>query len=192
MRRESGVSGSARRPDGARRRRRPSTAVELRVLSSTEETKRSLARVKEELEQEILLIQSLRLWRTCPTVGLPGSWTPDIFPSPCVMYKLAAAVDSKLVSVYDDDTEYWLGRKTASKRGAFGWPPLDSCFFVFKSPLEASRAKFPRDSKNAHRPKVLMKVIVSGNCYRHSSGRMWACKELVPTYFFRDIKYPLT
>ena len=115
---------------------------------------RSLARAKEELEEEILLIQSSRLWGSCPSVRLPKEWAPDIIPRKAVMYKLVAAVGTKLVSVFDSRTEYWLGKKTIAKRGAFGWPPLDSCFFVYKTPMEASEASFPRSSKSANAPKV--------------------------------------
>ena len=148
----------------------------------------SLVRAKEELEEEILLIQSSRLWGSCPSVRLPKDWQPDIIPRQVVMYKLVAAVGTKLVSVYDSSTEYWLGRKTVSKRGAFGWPPLDSCFFVYKTPMEASEATFPKKSRCAKAPKVLMKVLVSGMCYKHESGRKWACKEVTPVYFFKDVQ----
>ncbi|QDZ23327.1 hypothetical protein HOP50_10g58650 [Chloropicon primus] len=147
-----------------------------------------LTRAKEELEEEILLIQSSRLWSSCPSTRLPKDWTPDIIPRKAVMYKLVAALGTKLVSVYDSSTEYWLGKKTVSKRGAFGWPPLDSCFFVYKTPMEASEASFPKNSKCAKAPKVLMKVIVSGMCYKHKSGRKWACKEVTPVYFFKDVQ----
>ncbi len=60
----------------------------------------SLVQAKEELEEEILLIQSSRLWGSCPSIRLPKDWQPDILPKKVVMYKLVAAVGTKLVSVY--------------------------------------------------------------------------------------------
>lgn len=43
--------------------------------------------------------------------------------------QVVAAIDGQLVSVYDGETTYRLGKWTYAKHGAASWPPLYACFY---------------------------------------------------------------
>lgn len=48
-----------------------------------------------------------------------------------VCLQVVAAVDGRLVSIYDGVTQYKLGQTLHAKRGAAAWAPLDACYFAF-------------------------------------------------------------
>ncbi len=45
--------------------------------------------------------------------------------------QVVAAVDGRLVSIYDGVTQYKLGQTLHTKRGGAAWAPLDACYFAF-------------------------------------------------------------
>ena len=45
--------------------------------------------------------------------------------------QVVAAVDGRLVSIYDGVTQYKLGQTLHAKRGAAAWAPLHACYFAF-------------------------------------------------------------
>ncbi len=45
--------------------------------------------------------------------------------------QVIAAVDGRLVSIYDGATQYKLGQTLHAKRGGAAWAPLDACYFAF-------------------------------------------------------------
>ena len=45
--------------------------------------------------------------------------------------QVVAAVDGRLVSIYDGMTQYKLGQTLHAKRGGAAWAPLDACYFAF-------------------------------------------------------------
>ena len=45
--------------------------------------------------------------------------------------QVVAAVDERLVSIYDGVTQYKLGQTLHAKRGGAAWAPLDACYFAF-------------------------------------------------------------
>lgn len=46
-------------------------------------------------------------------------------------WQVAAAVGGRILSVFDGETEYELGRWTLTKHGAASWPPVHACFYCF-------------------------------------------------------------
>ena len=50
----------------------------------------------------------------------------------CV-WQVVAAVQGKLLSIYDGITQYKLGQTLHAKRGGAAWAPLDACYFAFPS-----------------------------------------------------------
>lgn len=81
-------------------------------------------------------------------------WSPKL----TLHLQVVAASGGKLVSVFDGETEYHLGRWIRSKRGAIGWPPLDSCFYACPSPEAAIAVAFPKNSRLSKAPRVLLQV----------------------------------
>ena len=53
---------------------------------------------------------------------------------PCM--QLVAAVDDKLVSVYDGSTTYSLGKWTHARNGAASRTPLYACLYAYATPHE--------------------------------------------------------
>ena len=67
-------------------------------------------------------------------------------------------MDCKLLSMFDGTTAYTLGKWTLARRGALGWPPLETCFYAHSTPQAAVASLFPRSSKCLSAPRVLLKV----------------------------------
>ena len=44
--------------------------------------------------------------------------------------QVVAAVDGRLVSLFDGVTQYKLGQTLHAKRGGAAWAPLDACYFA--------------------------------------------------------------
>lgn len=89
-----------------------------------------------------------------------------------VQQQVVGASGGKLVSIFDGETEYHLGRWIRSKRGAVGWPPLDSCFYACPSPEAAIEVTFPKNSRLSKAPRVLLQV-----CFvlsRHRRGKSYS------------------
>ena len=47
--------------------------------------------------------------------------------------QVVAAVQGKLLSIYDGVTQYTIGQTLQAKRGGAAWAPLDACYFAFPS-----------------------------------------------------------
>lgn len=47
--------------------------------------------------------------------------------------QVVAAVQGKLLSIFDGATQYKLGQTLHAKRGGAAWAPLDACYFAFPS-----------------------------------------------------------
>ena len=47
--------------------------------------------------------------------------------------QVVAAVQGKLLSIYDGVTQYQVGQTLHAKRGGAAWAPLDACYFAFPS-----------------------------------------------------------
>ena len=45
--------------------------------------------------------------------------------------QVVAAVDGRLVSLFDGVTQYKLGQTLHAKRGGAAWAPLDACYYAF-------------------------------------------------------------
>lgn len=84
--------------------------------------------------------------------------------------QVVAAVRGELVSVFDGVTRYQVGRWSTSRRGALGWPPLDTCYYAFDSPAAATHVPFPGNSRCLSAPRVLIRVRPSYLACLHS---MW-------------------
>lgn len=50
-----------------------------------------------------------------------------------VYLQVVAAVQGRLLSIYDGSTQYKLGQTLHAKRGGAAWAPLDACYFGFPS-----------------------------------------------------------
>ena len=74
------------------------------------------------------------------------------------------------MSIYDGETEYVLGKTMHAKRGGGGWAPLECCFFVHRTPLQALEAALPVKSKQGGAPRVLIRVTAEGRGYEMSGG----------------------
>lgn len=45
--------------------------------------------------------------------------------------QVVAAVEGRLVSIYDGVTQYNLGQTLHAKRGGAAWAPVDACYFAY-------------------------------------------------------------
>lgn len=59
--------------------------------------------------------------------------------------QVVAAVQGKLLSIYDGITEYHLGQTLHAKRGGAAWAPLDACYFAFPSMQQVSAVAHSAD-----------------------------------------------
>ncbi|GAQ88657.1 hypothetical protein KFL_004490040 [Klebsormidium nitens] len=80
-------------------------------------------------------------------------------------YQVVAAIDGKLVSIFDGETEYRLGCKVLARRGTPGKVPMDCCFFSWATEREAKVAVFPASSKLLHAPRVLIALRATACTY---------------------------
>lgn len=55
-----------------------------------------------------------------------------------VCLQVVAAVQGKLLSIFDGTTPYKLGQTLHAKRGGAAWAPLDACYFAFPSMQQVS------------------------------------------------------
>jgi hypothetical protein len=101
-----------------------------------------------------------------------SGWQQVNITEPIRLYKLVAAYDGKLLSVWDGQTAYELGRFHRAKCGASSWPPLFSCFFAFESQEEVLNAIFPAEAKLRYAPRVLIEIEATGQAYKR--GNVWA------------------
>lgn len=53
--------------------------------------------------------------------------------------QVVAAVDGRLVSIYDSVTQYKLGQTLHAKRGGAAWAPLHACYFAFPTMQQVHR-----------------------------------------------------
>ena len=51
-----------------------------------------------------------------PFFSIPDEWEMGCVTKSCTMYKVVAVKKGKLVSVFDGETEYWLGDRMQSRR----------------------------------------------------------------------------
>eukprot|EP00892_Ulva_mutabilis_P007402 jgi/Ulvmu1/5033/UM021_0050.1 len=146
---------------------------------------RAIQSIRRQIHDELFSIElsRLRLNSTC----CPERWSPFIVNQGDLhcYFKVVGASDGKLLSVFDGVTEYCLGRWVRSKRGAVGWPPLDSCFYACPSPDAAVAVSFPRNSKLYKAPRVLLQVHVTGKAYQGPDG-MFAFSAVKPVRVVSD------
>lgn len=71
--------------------------------------------------------------------------------------QVVAAVDGKLLSIFDGKTEYRLGRKLLPKRGTPGKVPLDCCYFSWSTEREVGY--IPQSPLKPMRAAVVATVI---------------------------------
>ncbi|GBG71349.1 hypothetical protein CBR_g8768 [Chara braunii] len=102
---------------------------------------------------------------TSLSVHVPIAWQEILITEPTICYKMVAAVEGKLVSVFDGRMQFSLGRISFAPRGLGGWSPLDCSFFVYATKTQAKLAKFPGQSKHLLAPKVILSVQVFGRGY---------------------------
>ena len=106
------------------------------------------------------------------------AWERQFITEPVRLYKVVAAVDGKMLSIWDGQTSYHLGKRHLAKCGASAWPPLFSCYFAFESPEKAINARFPSSSKLSDAPRVLIEIEALGRSYHHKLGDgMWAISD---------------
>ncbi len=122
-----------------------------------------------------------------PFFSIPDEWEMGRVTKSCSMYKVVAVKKGKLVSVFDGETEYWLGDRMQSRRGGASWPPLDSCYFVYPTPELAVQALLPANSKCLQNPRILVECRVRGRCYKHKGRPVFACADLVMKRFISEV-----
>lgn len=52
--------------------------------------------------------------------------------------QVVAAVQGRLLSIYDGNTEYKLGQTLHARRGGASWAPLDACYYAYPSMQQVS------------------------------------------------------
>ncbi|KAG2484497.1 hypothetical protein HYH03_016726 [Edaphochlamys debaryana] len=99
---------------------------------------------------------------------------------PTQLFKVVASMNGELLSTFDGETKYQIGKWTRSKSGAASWPPLDCCFYGYPSAEKALSATFPKGSKLLEAPKVLMQFETCGKAYLHPGRGMLAVPAVRP------------
>ena len=122
-----------------------------------------------------------------PFFSIPDEWEMGCVTKSCTMYKVVAVKKGKLVSVFDGETEYWLGDRMQSRRGGASWPPLDSCYFAYPTPELAVQALLPAKSKCLRNPRILVECRVRGRCYKQKERPIFACADLVMKRFISEV-----
>jgi len=83
-------------------------------------------------------------------------------------YKVVARDGDRLVSIYDGETEYVVGRELAeAARQDHG-----GGFYVYDSPEAARSAPFPARSALADAERVLLRVRAAGSYCRYANGKL--------------------
>lgn len=144
-----------------------------KVIRSYAAEQRKAQRVVQKSREHILALLN-------PDVLRPSLWKSVVLQKPLTLYKVVAASDGALLSVFDGTTEYRLGKWTLAKHGAASWPPLQACFYAYISPSEAILAAFPPDSVLLGAPKMLIQVEAVGEAYFNQEARMWAVSRVKP------------
>lgn len=135
--------------------------------------------IKDKVQNDIKKTRTTLLELYEPDIFLAKCWSPVELTSPVILYKVVAAKQGKLLSIFDGSTEYDLGKWKRSATGAASWPPVMDCFFCYSTPQEAAQARFPSSRKLSESPKVLIQLLALGKAYQHSNG-MWAVSQLKP------------
>lgn len=146
----------------------------MKVTQATRDYKKIKEKVQAGIQRERTTVLQLHQ----PDLLLPEGWKPVLLGHTVTLYKVVAAVEGRLVSVYDGSTEYSLQRWLYSKIGAASWPPLYNCFFCYLTSEEAVEAKFPKHSRCIDEPKVLVKVLSKGRAYVNKDGSCLAVSQL--------------
>lgn len=130
-------------------------------------------RQKRKTQAALLRLSNSRKCLLVPEVLVPLGWQTAILHQPTFMYKVVAAVQGRLLSIYDGTTEYNLGQTLHARRGGAAWAPLDACYFAYPSMQQASCAALPKGSQLLAAPRMLLAVRCHGRGYQHESN-MWA------------------
>lgn len=67
------------------------------------------------------------------TAGVKLCWQRE-----ALYLQVVAAVQGRLLSIYDGTTEYNLGQTLHARRGGAAWAPLDACYFAYPSMQQVS------------------------------------------------------
>mmetsp|Transcript_31675 Transcript_31675/g.69228 ORF Transcript_31675/g.69228 Transcript_31675/m.69228 type:complete len:208 (+) Transcript_31675:181-804(+) len=145
-------------------------------VNALKKVEAALRQLKSEVENDTTRLQQQRHELIKPTrrLFLPDKWTAIRLSKPQDFYKTVAASDlGMLVSVFDGNTQYNLGRTLTAKRGLSAWAPMDACYFVYKTKEQAIHGLFPKKSACSENcARVLIHVKCHGNGYQ--SGDMFA------------------
>ncbi|KAL0043329.1 hypothetical protein WJX79_001645 [Trebouxia sp. C0005] len=115
-----------------------------------------VSRQKRRTQLALLTLKNSRQSLFVPELLVPDGWSTATLNQPRTLYKVVAAVDGRLVSIYDSVTQYKLGQTLHAKRGGAAWAPLHACYFAFPTMQQAASAVFPRNSQLAKAARMLI------------------------------------
>lgn len=145
------------------------TAIELTRI---ERLKDSITDLRNLVTRDVMSVLFNRHELAKPSSSLVYNrvWLTTFVSEPIIMYKsVATAKVGKLLSIYDGETEYNIGRKLLSKRGSASWPPINCCFFCYPTIHQAILATLPLKSKLRYQPRVIIKLLCQGRAYVHNN-----------------------
>ena len=90
-------------------------------------------------------------------------------------YKMAAVVGSNYFSIYDGKTEFIAGVPISQTvpLGRELLPSVEYPEFVFTTPAQARKERFPRNAAMLHTPRAMVKCITSGRFRDFGNGCFW-------------------